>query len=517
MAQSQLAALAGAARVQRARVRDQAGVLGAARERRDLHLAQGERAHRHRVAGAAGGAHTQAARDAAAPRVHLAVFRAQRDVPPARGELPDLLAVERGRHLVDEGGHAHDEGRALVLLVAGARHGRHPVEAAPREDRIARRRPGRRRLAEAEGSGRRRVGARAARGRGAGAGAGAGAAAAALTAAVAPLRGAEGAPRTLPRRDDPLGELGAQLQRDLHTALLRAVGRDVLEAKLQQDGRDELPVAVLHLLLVDRVPRALRGVVAVLGSPLLLGLGRLARDGREPARDRVVDRLPLALVRARLVAHAHVAQHVPLLREHALQRARDGRAVAAVAVGVALAALGLLGGAQLRDELAHALGVVLDAVELVQLGEVGAASLELGVVVVERHLAVGLELGRHLGRARLALREQHVDVGVRERRAVALEHGVGAELDHRHELVALCARHLHREAALLDDHPVEEELALGALDDLLLDGALHAETIDVHRPRLPDTVRAVLRLQVLLRVPVRVVQDDRVRREEVDA
>ena len=54
--------------------------------------AQRERAQRHRVAGAAGGADAQAARDAAAPRVHLAVLRAQRDVPAARGELPDLLA-----------------------------------------------------------------------------------------------------------------------------------------------------------------------------------------------------------------------------------------------------------------------------------------------------------------------------------------------------------------------------------------------------------------------------------------
>ena len=73
------------------------------------------------------------------------------------------------------------------------------------------------------------------------------------------------------------------------------------------------------------------------------------------------------------------------------------------------------------------------------------------------------------------------------------------------------------EAALLDDGEVHLQLELRALDDLLLDRVGRHEAEDLHFLRLPDAVRAVLRLQVGLRVPVRVVDDDDVGGLQVDA
>ena len=73
------------------------------------------------------------------------------------------------------------------------------------------------------------------------------------------------------------------------------------------------------------------------------------------------------------------------------------------------------------------------------------------------------------------------------------------------------------EVAPLDGHVAEQPLLVGLLDDVLLDGALGDEPVDVDVPRLPDPVTPVLRLRVHRRVPVRVIEDDGVRAGEVDA
>ena len=52
---------------------------------------------------------------------------------------------------------------------------------------------------------------------------------------------------------------------------------------------------------------------------------------------------------------------------------------------------------------------------------------------------------------------------------------------------------------------------------LYLAGAAGQESVDVDRVLLPDPVRAGHRLEVVLRVPVRVEDDDGVGRREVDA
>ena len=73
------------------------------------------------------------------------------------------------------------------------------------------------------------------------------------------------------------------------------------------------------------------------------------------------------------------------------------------------------------------------------------------------------------------------------------------------------------EVAALDRQVAEQPLLVRLLDDVLLDGALGDEPVDVDVPRLPDPVAPVLRLRVHRRVPVGVVEDDGVGAGEVDA
>ena len=94
-----------------------------------------------------------------------------------------------------------------------------------------------------------------------------------------------------------------------------------------------------------------------------------------------------------------------------------------------------------------------------------------------------------------------------------------------------------RDGTFGDDERLELPLVRGALHDLRLDGVLADNAEDEHGACLPDAVRAVLRLQVHLRVlrargvrqcfvvavgasgahPVLVVEDDRVGGDQVEA
>lgn len=63
----------------------------------------------------------------------------------------------------------------------------------------------------------------------------------------------------------------------------------------------------------------------------------------------------------------------------------------------------------------------------------------------------------------------------------------------------------------------EHHLLFGDLGDTLLDGRARHEPIDHHLVLLADTMCARERLDVVVRVPVRVVDDDRVGRGQVYA
>mmetsp|Transcript_22778 Transcript_22778/g.67502 ORF Transcript_22778/g.67502 Transcript_22778/m.67502 type:complete len:715 (+) Transcript_22778:982-3126(+) len=382
-----------------------------------------------------------------------------------------------------------------------------------------------------------------------------------LAAVVAVLE-REVVPRVVPRRLDlerqQLRHLG--LLRNLLLALLDLFG-DLLP--VADVGRSEPPERLRvggHLLQRLRAEEVLRDV-AQLVAPVLLGaldeprvvvarpvleagrvellellllgnlLGRrllvghlLPRLGK--ARRRLCA-LELALVfgLVQLVDALHVEElvvlHVGHLRPLRLARLggrlRRGRARAAVRVALVVRD----GGGALAlahrvlhhfDKLAVALlrhRLVVDALELLK--------VDLGVGKVEQvALLLALELLAALGGQVLCAGEDRVDVllGDRISRAEDLVRAV----PHRGEGLLLAERLLLLgEPALLDDGVVHLQLLLRALDNLLLDRVLGDETEDLDLLLLPDPVRAVHRLQVGLRVPVAVVDDDRVGRLQVDA
>ena len=64
---------------------------------------------------------------------------------------------------------------------------------------------------------------------------------------------------------------------------------------------------------------------------------------------------------------------------------------------------------------------------------------------------------------------------------------------------------------------VQDELFLCALQDLFLNAARRYESVDFDRLRLTESVTSCFSLQVVLRVPVRVIDDDCVGCGEVDS
>lgn len=120
---------------------------------------------------------------------------------------------------------------------------------------------------------------------------------------------------------------------------------------------------------------------------------------------------------------------------------------------------------------------------------------------------------------------------------------VGAVADHAEHLVLVERVALVQEAALLDDELVQTQFDLGPFHNLLLDRVVRDEAEDAHLepPKtspsarkwsaetensvkdgpdlfgLADAMGAVHGLQVHLRVPVRVEEDDDVGRGQVDA
>mmetsp|Transcript_26071 Transcript_26071/g.77699 ORF Transcript_26071/g.77699 Transcript_26071/m.77699 type:complete len:545 (+) Transcript_26071:801-2435(+) len=385
-AEAELAALVRAARVERARRREEEGVLPPARDGRDCNPAELQAAQRLWHARAAGSDDAQAAGHAAAPRIDLARPRQEHRVAAAAPDRADLHALERWRQPV--GGLKQiwcgDNPRGTVrLLVGGAALRREPVEAAPREDGVAARSLLRlRRLLPGSNHpfGRLRAAAAGAGGRIPGCcglswtrlrprRAAVGVAVRVRLPPPLPLRGAERTPRRLPRLHDTRLELFEQCFRNGGGAAARVLRIEPLEAELLEHAHHQSPRAVGRLALVDRVVgAALRRHERRGGA----GLRQLVLRGDLVAATLGdgVDRAPLARRRAGFVTHAQRAQGCPVASQQVeQQRGGVGALLARLPLQprAGLAALLLGGGAQLADQLVDAACVVLDAVELVQL------------------------------------------------------------------------------------------------------------------------------------------------------
>ena len=76
--------------------------------------------------------------------------------------------------------------------------------------------------------------------------------------------------------------------------------------------------------------------------------------------------------------------------------------------------------------------------------------------------------------------------------------------------------HVHQCNPLLDDNLVQSQLHLCLLHNSLLNCVLCDQSEHLHLFGLPDTVGPILGLQVHLRIPVRVIDDDNVGCGKVD-
>eukprot|EP00053_Salpingoeca_punica_P017129 m.163900 g.163900 ORF g.163900 m.163900 type:complete len:637 (-) comp17120_c0_seq4:1564-3474(-) len=128
-----------------------------------------------------------------------------------------------------------------------------------------------------------------------------------------------------------------------------------------------------------------------------------------------------------------------------------------------------------------------------------------------------LQLLVHLRRLLLAALEDGVNVLVGDGGVIAAEDALSAKLDHLQHFVLVQVLLLIGKAALLNDEGVEAELHLSLFHNALFDCALGDETENADRLCLADAVGAILSLQISLRIPVAVVEDDDVGSGEVNA
>mmetsp|Transcript_5217 Transcript_5217/g.14953 ORF Transcript_5217/g.14953 Transcript_5217/m.14953 type:complete len:218 (+) Transcript_5217:754-1407(+) len=133
-----------------------------------------------------------------------------------------------------------------------------------------------------------------------------------------------------------------------------------------------------------------------------------------------------------------------------------------------------------------------------------------GVEIFVRHGRVVLS-----GRTLLVL-EQVFGSKLQDRRQLVLIEQLGAH--RRRAVVAVLPEdHAAGRVHLLDDDLVQHHLALGPGKDILLHRVGSHKPVNVDRVFLPNSVGARHGLQVVLRVPVRVKQQDRVCGRKVDA
>mmetsp|Transcript_22804 Transcript_22804/g.58024 ORF Transcript_22804/g.58024 Transcript_22804/m.58024 type:complete len:574 (+) Transcript_22804:400-2121(+) len=315
--------------------------------------------------------------------------------------------------------------------------------------------------------------------------------------------------------------LGGDL-RVMLAAVLLARAHKRVEVLAAPVGEALLQQRRLLLLLLGR--QRLR----VVGHGRDRGLDLLLRRALVLERLLLLRQLVLVqLVRVVLVKQlrqAHGVKELEVQQLRHLGQARPGGALllAALLVGplVVLAVV--------EQALALALGRVHPVVAHQRL-EVNAGRLVVLVLVVVDGLHAAVQRERlgvlrellHLGvqrrRVLLTLGDQRLHVGVRDVGRLGRKHQLRAVAHHAQQVVlAHLGGGIVGEAALLDDQRVQAQLLVRLLNHLLLNRVLNAEAEHLHLLLLADAMRAVHGLQIHLRVPVAVVQNDDVGGGQVD-
>mmetsp|Transcript_9432 Transcript_9432/g.26916 ORF Transcript_9432/g.26916 Transcript_9432/m.26916 type:complete len:238 (+) Transcript_9432:1126-1839(+) len=117
----------------------------------------------------------------------------------------------------------------------------------------------------------------------------------------------------------------------------------------------------------------------------------------------------------------------------------------------------------------------------------------------------------------LSLLQDVVDISLCDIFSLTAEDGLSAIADHGQKVVLVDRGLGLGHAALLDDEGVQAQLLVGLLDDLLLHAVANAEAKDLNLLLLANAMGAVHGLEIHLRVPVRVVEDNDVCCRKVDA
>ena len=296
----------------------------------------------------------------------------------------------------------------------------------------------------------------------------------------------------------PAGEGGrASLQ---HGRAPVADGEDAREHRLQLrlGPRDLLEAILLLLLLLGLLLLGLFLLLLLLlglvGHPQTVEVAREAQRCLRRALREARDAATLGL--------AHVLELILLVRHGLLLAEHLGPKVGVVQVHrLALIALGREGG--LRKGA---------AAEVVRRGLVGAGGRRGATVedLLDRlrrellNLLVVL-LGEEL---LCAMLEERLDLGHLERDAGL----AAATIESGRRLLAHVVV-----AAVANDRLLESKLLIGSIEQVHLVRLARHQAVDAHQLGLSDAMAARLGLQVVLRVPVGVVDDDGVGRRQVDA
>mmetsp|Transcript_24575 Transcript_24575/g.48368 ORF Transcript_24575/g.48368 Transcript_24575/m.48368 type:complete len:251 (-) Transcript_24575:1188-1940(-) len=132
---------------------------------------------------------------------------------------------------------------------------------------------------------------------------------------------------------------------------------------------------------------------------------------------------------------------------------------------------------------------------------------------------MGVQLRPHIFCLLLTLLQDRVDIGICDSAIVSVassQHTVGAVPNHLHHII-FTHFVVFVQFPALNDHSIQPQFYLCFLQNLLFDAVLRHKPKDLHLLLLPDSVGAVLGLEVHLRVPVGVVQNHNVCRGQVDA
>src|SRR6056300_1872513 len=131
-------------------------------------------------------------------------------------------------------------------------------------------------------------------------------------------------------------------------------------------------------------------------------------------------------------------------------------------------------------------------------------------------LCIGFHLCLDILSSFLSLSNQGIDVFIRICPLLSRYDLIGTKLDHLHQIFLAQFRVLLCQSSLLDDGSIKEKFSICPLDNFLFHSSLRNESEHLHGFGLPKTMCTIHGLQVHLRIPVTVIQNDNIGGGKID-